>query len=278
MTLYVVATPIGNLEDITLRAVRVLREVDVVAAEDTRRSMGLLQHLAITGKRLVSLHAHSTDSQVDRLADALEAGESIALLTDAGTPVVSDPGEALVKRAIERGIAVVPIPGPSAVLAALVASGLGGGPFAFFGFLPREGAGRGAAIARIAETPEIVVLFESPNRTKATLGDLAAVSPMRDAVVARELTKVHEEFVRGPLEMLMNDDRDWMGEVTIVLGPYARSESDVVTDAALDARIDEEVASGSHAKRIAERLAAWSGRPKRDVYERVVARKSADKT
>jgi 16S rRNA (cytidine1402-2'-O)-methyltransferase len=272
VTLYVVATPIGNLEDVTLRAARVLREVHTIAAEDTRRSMALLQHLGIGGKRLVSLHAHSTDAQVERLASTLAAGEDVALLTDAGTPIVSDPGDAIVRAAIERGIAVVPLPGASAVLAALVGSGLGGGPFRFLGFIPRDGSGRHEALARIAGSPEVVILFESPNRTRATLADLASIAPSRRAAVAREITKMHEEFVRGTLEELARDPREWIGEVTIVLGPHERDEA-AVDDAALDRRIDEELARGGHAKGIAERLAAWSGRPKRDVYERVVTRR-----
>jgi 16S rRNA (cytidine1402-2'-O)-methyltransferase len=273
VTLFVVATPIGNLEDITLRAVRVLREASCIAAEDTRRSMGLLQHLGIAGKRVVSLHAHSSGAQVERLADELESGTSIALLTDAGTPVVSDPGDALVRAAIARGVAVVPIPGPSATLAALVASGLGGGPFRFFGFVPRDGTARAESLAAIAETTECVVFFESPNRVQDTLRDVASITPERAACVARELTKMHEEFVRGTATELAALDREWIGEVTIVLGPHER-KPEAIDDAALDVRIDEELAQGGHVKAIAERLAAWSARPKREVYERVVRRRS----
>ncbi|MBK6694383.1 MAG: 16S rRNA (cytidine(1402)-2'-O)-methyltransferase [Myxococcales bacterium] len=272
MTLYVVATPIGNLEDITLRAVRILREAPCVAAEDTRHSMALLQHLGIAGKRVVSLHAHSTDAQVERLATLLEEGQDIALLTDAGTPVVSDPGDALVRAAIVRGVTVVPIPGPSAVLTALVGSGLGGGAFRFVGFLPREGTSRSEALASVASATECVLVFESPNRVRATLEDLAAIAPTRPACVARELTKMHEEFTRGTLAELAALEREWLGEVTLVLGAQDRPGASV-TDDALDERIDAELAKGGHAKGVAERLAAWSGRARRDVYERVVARK-----
>lgn len=271
-TLYVVATPIGNLEDVTLRAVRILREVHTIAAEDTRRSMALLQHLGIGGKRVIALHAHSSEAQVERLADTLASGEDVAILTDAGTPIVSDPGDAIVRAAIARGVPVVPLPGASAVLAALVGSGLGGGPFRFLGFIPRDGTSRNEALARVAETTETVILFESPNRTHDTLVDLAAIMPTREVAVARELTKMHEEFVRSSLAELAKTEREWIGEVTIVLGPHQRDEA-AVDDAALDVRIDEELARGGHAKGIAERLAAWSGRPKRDVYERVVTRR-----
>jgi 16S rRNA (cytidine1402-2'-O)-methyltransferase len=274
LTLYVVATPIGNLGDITRRAIEVLKECPRIAAEDTRQTRKLLSHLGIGGKTLEALHAHSSERDVARLVEALVNGESVALVTDAGTPSVSDPGDALVKGAIAAGVRIVPIPGPSAALAALVASGLASGAgFRFVGFLPREGAARHESIAAISAAAEPVILFESPERTKATLADLASAMPSRSACVARELTKLHEELVRGPLSDLATRD-EWRGEIAIVLGtwsPSAREET--VDDAALDERIDRELAAGIHSKTIAERLAAWSGRPKRDVYERVVRRK-----
>jgi len=274
-TLYVVATPIGNLGDVTIRAIEVLKACNRIAAEDTRQSKKLLSHLGIAGKPIDSLHAHSSERDVARIVDALSAGESVALVTDAGTPSVSDPGDAVVKGAIASGIRVVPIPGPSAALAALVASGLaGGGGFRFVGFLPREGAARHEAIGKVCATPEPVILFESPERTATTLRDLADATPERPACVARELTKIHEELVRGTLAVLASDRDAWRGEVAIVLGGWApETREEAIDDAALDARIDRELATGTHSKTIAERLAAWSGRPKRDVYERVVTRK-----
>ena len=275
-TLFVVATPIGNMGDVTARAVETLRTCDRIVAEDTRRTRGLLSHFGIGGKPLDALHAHSTEGDVVRLAEKLAAGENVALVTDAGTPIVSDPGDALVRAAIAAGARVVPIPGASAVLAALMASGLAGdGRFRFVGFLPREGTARGEAIALVCATPEQVVLFESPNRTAETLRDLADATPARTACVARELTKLHEELVRGTLAALAAEEREWIGEVAIVLGAHAPDErAAAVTDDALDARIDTELAAGTHhVKTIAERLAAWSGRPKRDVYERVLSRK-----
>jgi 16S rRNA (cytidine1402-2'-O)-methyltransferase len=273
-TLYVVATPIGHLGDITLRAIETLRSCDVVAAEDTRRTRALLAHLGITGKSLMSLHAHSSAKDVEHATADLVAGRSIALVTDAGTPAVSDPGAALVEAAIALAIPVVAVPGASAVLAALVASGLAGdGRFRFAGFLPRDGAGRRDAILMVCSTPETVIVFEAPNRTAATLRDLADATPGRAACVARELTKVHEELARGSLADLAADTREWRGEVVLVLGPHSPESRAEVTDDALDARIDEGLRSGVHAKSLAERLAAWSGRTKRDIYERVLARK-----
>jgi 16S rRNA (cytidine1402-2'-O)-methyltransferase len=273
-TLFVVATPIGNMKDITLRAVEALGAVSTVAAEDTRHTRALLQHLGITGKRLQSLHAHSTEGEVLRLAERLASGEDVAFATDAGTPLVSDPGSALVAAAIGVGAPVVPIPGPSAVLAALVVSGLASDAgFRFVAFLPREGAKRREAIFRVAGTPEPVVMFESANRLSATLHDLAEAMPDRPACVVREITKVHEEAIRGSLAELALDVREWRGEITVVLGAWSPEAREAIDDQAIDARIDEELARGVHAKAVAERVAAWCGRPRRELYARVVAMK-----
>lgn len=276
-TLYVVATPIGNLGDLTLRAIDVLKSCDRVAAEDTRRTRQLLSHLGIEGKPLDALHAHSNARDVAKLVERLESGESVALVTDAGTPAVSDPGESLVKAAIAASMRVVPIPGASAVLAALVASGLATGVgFRFVGFLPRDGAARRDGVATICATPEPVVLFESPERTQATLAELADAMPERPACVARELTKMHEELVRGTLATLATDRDAWRGEIAIVLGgwsPDMRTEQ--IDDDAIDARIDRELDGGTHAKTVADVVAAWAGRPRREIYERVVRRKSS---
>jgi 16S rRNA (cytidine1402-2'-O)-methyltransferase len=272
--LYVVATPIGNLGDITLRAIETLKACDRIVAEDTRRTRALLSHLSILGKKVDALHAHSNEGDLGRALEHLREGESVAIVTDAGTPIVSDPGAALTTLAITNGIRVVPIPGASAVLAAVVASGLGGdGRFRFEGFLPREGTERREAIVRVCAAAETVIVFESPNRTAATLRDLALATPERHACVARELTKLHEELVRGTLAELAADTREWRGEVALVLAPYEPEERGAIDDAAVDARIDEGLAAGTHAKALSETLAAWSGRSKRDVYARVVERK-----
>lgn len=271
--LFVVATPIGNLKDITLRAIETLREADVIAAEDTRHTRKLLAAHGIEGKSLASLHAHSTERDVARIVERLRDGARVALVTDAGTPGVSDPGDALVRGAIAAGVRVVPIPGPSAALAALSASGLGGGAaFHFVGFLPRDGTARARAIASIAATPVPVVIFESPERILKTLADLCDVMPTRHACVARELTKIHEELVRGTLADLAYARDAWRGEIVLVLGAQEIAEAEV-DDASLDARIDEELARGFGAKHSAEIVAAWSGRPKREIYERIVRRK-----
>src|SRR5688572_11761553 len=198
-TLYLVATPIGNLEDISRRAARVLGEVTRVLAEDTRRTAVLLDHLGVRAP-LVSLHEHNEAERTEEALGWLAAGDDLALVSDAGTPLVSDPGARLVRAAAGGGHAVVPLPGASAVLAALVASGLSSDRFAFLGFPPRKGVERARLLDRVAGAEETVVLFESPERLGTLLADLAeACGPERGVAVARELTKLHEQFVRGTL-------------------------------------------------------------------------------
>lgn len=271
--LFVVGTPIGNLGDLTSRARDVLGAAALVMAEDTRRTRALLSALGIGGRPVERLDAHAADADVRRVVARLEAGDDVALVTDAGTPSVSDPGAALVKAATEAGAAVVAIPGASAVVAALSVAGFGGGGFRFLGFLPRSGRERREALERVVATPEPVVLFEAPQRLAETLADLGALMPERDAVVAREITKLHEELVRGTLRALAADAREWRGEITLVLGPKPEAPPARWDEAAVDARIDAELARGKRAKQIAEALSLESGWSKREVYERVTARK-----
>jgi 16S rRNA (cytidine1402-2'-O)-methyltransferase len=226
--LYLVATPIGNLDDITLRAREVLGTVSRVLAEDTRRTRILLDHLKVRTP-LVSLHAHNEASRIERVLSWLEEGESLALVSDAGTPLVSDPGARLVRAVTQAGYEVVPVPGPSAVLAALVASGLPAERFTFLGFLPRKGRERRDLLHQVAEGSVTSVLFESPQRLVGTLDDLVeACGANREVAVARELTKVHESFHRGTLE----DARAYYeahpprGEVTVVVGPQLAAAED----------------------------------------------------
>ena len=275
--LFVVATPIGNLGDVTRRAVETLGACDVVLAEDTRRTRQLLTHLGIAGKQVQRFDAHASDADVERVLAKLSEGANVAIVTDAGTPGVSDPGEKLVEAAVVAGVKVVPIPGASAVLAALAASGLAGdGRFRFLGFLPRSGTERREAIVTVCATPETVVLYEAPNRVQATMRDLADATPDRLACIARELTKLHEELLRGTCASLADDAREWIGEIAIVLGPHEpQTRAETIDDAALDARIDEAIARGEHARAASERLAAWSGRSKRDIYERYIGRKAS---
>ena len=275
--LYIVGTPIGNLGDITLRAVETLREVDLVVAEDTRRTRALLSHLEIRGKPLKSLDAHAGELALLAVVGRLQEGSDVAYVTDAGMPAVSDPGSSLVRLAAKKGVDVVAIPGASAVTAAVALSGLVEGPFLFLGFLPRRGRKRSDAIERIAAAADPVVLFEAPVRLAATLRDLARAIPSRRATVSREITKMHEETVRGTLEALAAEDREWRGEITLVIGPDRDAAVKQVTDSTLDERIDQLLRSGDSAKEVSSHLAAWSGRPRREVYSRVLAIKKRHK-
>jgi len=218
-TLYIVATPLGNLGDLSTRAAEVLRTVPVVAAEDTRRTRGLLTHLEAS-PQLLSYHAHSEDRRLDKLLEILSGGRDVALVSDAGTPAVSDPGTELVAAARAAGVTVVPIPGPSAVATALSAAGLKGDRYLFLGFIPRKGSERARLLARAAGEEWSVVLFEAPPRLVDLLEDLAnAAGGTRRAVVARELTKVHEELRLGTLDELAGyyTEHPPRGELTVVL-------------------------------------------------------------
>ena len=217
-TLYVVATPIGNLEDITLRALRVLREVDVIAAEDTRRTGKLLAHFAITTPT-ISFHAHNARSRVPQLVSRLQAGASVAVVTDAGTPGVSDPGVELVAASAAAGIPVDPIPGPSAPLVAAIASGFPLDSLVILGFVPARSNGRTAFLTGIAATESAVTFFEAPHRIQLTLQEAAVVLGERQIVVGRELTKVHQEFVRGTAAEVLVALAEPKGEFTVVVAP-----------------------------------------------------------
>lgn len=217
-TLYIVATPIGNLEDITLRALRVLKEADLIACEDTRHTRKLLSHFQIS-KPTVSYHEHNEHERAGELIKKLEGGLNVAMVSDAGTPLISDPGFRLVNDAIARGISVVPIPGTSAVIAALSASGLATTEFAFVGFLPTRRAARRARLKLLSNTESTLVFYEAPHRIKETIEDARAVLGERECVVARELTKLHEEFLRGRLSTIEIPAERVRGEIVLLLGP-----------------------------------------------------------
>jgi 16S rRNA (cytidine1402-2'-O)-methyltransferase len=214
-TLFVVATPIGNLEDITVRALRVLRDVALIAAEDTRRTAQLLARHAIATPT-TSLHAHNEHKKTASLVDRLISGDSIALVSDAGTPTISDPGSELVAAAIAAGVRVEPIPGPSAILAALTASGLPSESFTFLGFPPTRGKDRKAWFERLTQIGGTVVFFEAPHRIARTLTDLQSITGNCPICVGRELTKVHEELVRGPINEVIARHLAERGEFTVV--------------------------------------------------------------
>jgi len=220
-TLYVVATPIGNLEDVSMRALRILREVSLIAAEDTRRTGRLLQHYSIS-TRTTSLHAHNEREKTPRLVEQLMRGESIALVSDAGTPLVSDPGRALVNAARAAGVRVEPIPGPSAVLTLLSVAGFTDREFSFVGFPPHRAKDRKTWFATLAARADTVVFFEAPHRIEATIGEMTdIIGPQRVVAVGRELTKAHEQVVICPISAVLGQLTSLKGEFTIAVSPAA---------------------------------------------------------
>jgi 16S rRNA (cytidine1402-2'-O)-methyltransferase len=270
--LYVVATPLGNLGDLSVRAMEVLRAVPVVAAEDTRRTRGLLSHLGAS-PRLLSYHAHSDEPRLETLLEILHDGRDVALVSDAGTPVVSDPGTDLVAAARASGVTVVPIPGPSAVATALSAAGLKGDRYLFLGFIPRKGSERARLLARAAAEEWSVVFFEAPPRLADLLEDLArAVGGGRRAVVARELTKLHEEFRAGTLEELAGyySEHPSRGEITVVLeGTGAPAEPPDRTGEAVE-QATLLLAEGLTRREVVRRISESLGLSRNDAYRLVM--------
>ncbi len=266
-TLYVVATPIGNLGDLSPRAAAVLRAVTAVAAEDTRRTGQLFAHLGAPVPRMISLPAFDERGRVDGVLERLLAGEDVALCTDAGTPGVSDPGQALVEAAWEAGSKVVPVPGPCAAVAALAASGLPSARFLVAGFLPRKGGARGAALRELRGVAATLILYEAGNRTAATLSDLALALGDRRAAVARELTKLHEEIARGTLsELAARFAAGARGEVTLVVAPPSAAPSQPEPQEPLEVELGRRLAAGEAPTAIAREVARARGLPRSEVY------------
>jgi 16S rRNA (cytidine1402-2'-O)-methyltransferase len=265
--LYLVSTPIGNLDDFSPRAVETLASVALILAEDTRHSRRLLDHYSISTPTS-SYHEHNEARTAPRIVDRLLAGESIALISDAGTPLLSDPGERLVNAAIEAGIRIVPIPGPSALLAALVASGMDAKRFTFFGFPPRKGRERASFLADVARLPHTAVLYEAPGRVAATLDELAAAGAgERRVTVARELTKQFEELRRGTVAELARyyQDSPPRGEVVIVMAGGGERREELDEDA-LRIRAAELLAEGKSARDVARTLTAEHGLSRNEAY------------
>ena len=285
-TLYVVATPIGNLGDLSPRAAEVLRTVAAVAAEDTRHTRRLYAHLGAPAPRMIALPAFDERGRIAEIVARLRAGDDVALCTDAGTPGVSDPGQQLVAAAWDAGARVVPIPGPCAAIAALVASGLRSDRFLVHGFLPRKGGARAEAVAALARIPATLVLHEAGNRTGETLRDLAAALGDRPAAVARELTKVHEEIARGTLsELAARFAEGARGEVTLVVagadaavtagaGPGGTAPAEAgATAEPLEAELARRAAAGEAPSAIARAVARARGLTRSDVYAALQALK-----
>ena len=269
--LYIVATPIGNMDDITLRALKVLGKVQVVAAEDTRNTARLLSHHGI-GAPLVSCHEHNEDDRAAGLLARLSAGEDVALVSDAGTPTLSDPGYRLVRMAADSGIKVIPIPGPSAAVSALSASGLPTDSFVFVGFLPRKRGKRAEALAALKDQPRTLIFYESPRRMLALIAAAAEVMGDREAVLCRELTKVHEEFIRGRLSEILKTLRargDIKGECTFLVSGCGKAAAP--PPETLRREIEAALAApGSRPSELSRRLAEQYGVSKNIIYKEVV--------
>ncbi len=264
-TLYLVPTPIGNLEDMTVRAVHVLQQVAVIAAEDTRNTQKLLNHFDIATKQ-ISFHEHNTQARIPELLARLQNGDSIAQVSDAGMPSISDPGKELVAAAIEAGIPVVPLPGANAATTALIASGLPPQPFMFYGFLPRKASEQKAALEALATQPQTVIFYESPYRLAKTLTSIATVFGDRPAVLARELTKKFEEFARGSLLELA----DWAvdnarGEFVVMVGP-APVVAPTPSTVPLREQVEALVAAGARPNDAIKTVAKQNGLKKQAVY------------
>lgn len=227
--LYLVATPIGNLEDITLRAIRILKEVDIIVAEDKRQTLKLLNHLEIS-KPLISYHRHNEEIKVEGLIEKLQEGNNIALVSDAGTPVISDPGEVIVKEALNRGIDIIPIPGACALINGLIASGLDAKEFCFLGFLSLNKKIRKEKLEEIEKENKTLILYEAPHKILNTLKDLNEVLGDRKVVLARELTKIHEEFIRGTITEILEKYKEPRGEHIIIIEGNKIKKQDTQND------------------------------------------------
>src|ERR1700686_3721774 len=276
--LYLVGTPIGNLEDITLRALRILKEVDLIACEDTRHTQKLLNHYDIA-KTLVSYHEHNEMTRSPELLIKLEDGAKIALVSDAGMPLVSDPGYRLVTLCVRHKIPVVPVPGPSAMLAALAGSGLPSEEFLFVGFLQQRSGERRRMLGRLRIEERTIILYEAPHRIAESIADAREILGDRPACIAREVTKLHEEFLRGKLSQLEESlaERPARGEITLVVGPQEASEvsGQADTSQSLSDRIEELIRQAKLDRKEALKLAAKErGISRRAAYDQLVESKA----
>lgn len=270
-TLYVVATPIGNLEDITLRALRILNEVDLIAAEDTRQTLKLLNHFEIS-KPLMSYHRHNEDIKSDILIEKLKNGENIALVSDAGTPGICDPGEEVIKKCIEEEIVVIPIPGACAMINALIASGIDTKEFCFLGFLPLNKKLRKEKIEEIKNSNKTIILYEAPHKMKNTLEDLKDILQNRKIVLARELTKIHEEFIRQDINQLLERIENIKGEMILIIEGNKNTENseNQLNELTLEEHYKYYEEQGLEKKEIIKKIAKDRNVSKNDIYMKFI--------
>lgn len=270
--LYVVATPIGNLDDITLRAINTLKSVDIIIAEDTRHSLKLLNHLEIS-KPLISYHRHNEDEKTDGILDKIEEGNNIALISDAGTPIISDPGEVIVKRALERNIEVIPIPGACAIITALMAAGVNTRNFTFYGFLSINKKLRNKELEQIKNNKNTIILYEAPHKILNTLKDLEDYVGNRKIVLARELTKIHEEFIRGTIKEVQEKVNSPKGEYVIIIDENNEEQDNnenELNELSLEDHYKYYENLGLDKKEIIKKIAKDRGVTKNEIYQKFI--------
>ena len=271
--LYLVATPIGNLDDITYRAVKILNEVDLIAAEDTRHSLKLLNHLNIS-KPLISYHRHNEENKKDLLINKLLNGENIALITDAGTPAISDPGEEVVKEAIKNNIEIIPIPGACALINALIASGMNTKEFTFYGFLPVNKKLKKNKLEEIKNNKNTIILYEAPHKINQTLKDIKDELGDVNIVLARELTKIHEEFIRGKISEIINNYPEIKGEIIIIIEGNKIEKNDdlnlLLNNLSIEEHYDFYKKQNMEKKEIIKKIAKDRNVNKNDIYMKLI--------
>lgn len=271
--LYVVATPIGNLDDITLRAIKILKEVDVIIAEDTRHTLKLLNHLNIS-KPLISYHRHNEEQRKEMIIDKLKNGENIAIVSDAGTPGICDPGEVLIHECIKENIKVVPIPGACAMINALIASGISTKEFTFLGFLPLNKKLRKEKLEYIKNETKTVIIYEAPHKLKSTLEDLKEILEKRKVVIARELTKIHEEFIRGTIDEILEKADSLKGEIVLIIEGNKESNhhdnKNKFIEMSLEKHYECYEKQGFSKKEIIKKIAKDRGLAKNEVYQHFI--------
>ena len=271
--IYLVATPIGNLEDITLRALRILREVDLIAAEDTRNTLKLLNHFEIS-KPLISYHRHNEEIKVDNLIEKAKQGQNIAVVSDAGTPGISDPGEVIVKEAIKENIEVIPIPGACAAVNALIASGLDTDEFSFYGFLPLNKKLRKDKFEELKNETKTAIIYEAPHKLNNTLQDLKQIVEDRKIVLAREITKIHEEFIRGNIDEVISKSDGLKGEMIILIEASMKKEKEnPLNGLTLDEHYEFYKSQGLDKKDIIKNIAKDKGVNKNEIYMQFINKK-----
>ena len=270
--LYIVATPIGNLEDITIRAINILKEVDCIAAEDTRHTLRLLNHLEIS-KPLISYHRHNEETKSDILLEKLKNGENIALVSDAGTPGICDPGEEIICKCIEEKIKIVPIPGACAIVNALICSGLDTKKFLFLGFLSINKKIRKEELEKIKNSQETIIIYEAPHKLKETLKDLSNILENRKITIARELTKIHEEFVRGTAKELLETFQEVKGEMVLIIEKNQakiKNNEEILANLTLEEHYNYYAEKGFEKKEIIKKIAKDRNLPKNEIYQKFI--------